>query len=239
MKKIIILVCLIYCIKASAQRSNEIKLSFGINQSVAHPDVTLQRTLPDGSIGSRLPVSSQGNSGYNGSLTGAVPISKSKNLKFRTGINFQTLRFNTLIGAIGSENEYRFLFVHKLNQIDIPILISYKKENTKLSLGGEIGIIKALAIWGEVSPLIYEIQPNKEVNITEGFTKPSGLVGIGEKYSAFLAPFFRYSISSQFGVEVQPFFRYQLGDKSSYEYNNKQGPSMSQFGINFGLVKQF
>lgn len=239
MKGIIILGCFLYCFAASAQNSKEIKLSFGVNQSVLHPDVTQQRMLPDGSIVSGLSVSSQGNSGFNGSLTGAVSILKSENWKFRTGINFQTLRFNTVVGAVGKENEYRFLFDHKLNQIDIPILFSYEIEKTKLSFGGDFGIIKAIAIWGDVYPLIYEIRPNSEVDITEGFTSPSGLVGIGKKYSAFVAPFLRYSISSEFKLEVQPFIRYQFGDKSSYEYNNKQGAPMSQFGINFGLVKQF
>mgnify|MGYP005857726159 CR=1 FL=1 len=222
-----------------AQNDKEVRLSFGINQSVLQPDITGQRLLPDASTASGMPISSQVNSGINISLTGAFPISKDGSWKFRTGLNFQTLRFNTLIGALGTENEYRFLFDHKLNQIDLPILISYEKEKGKFSFGGDAGIIKGIAVWGEISPLIYEISPDEDVTISEGISDPSGLVGLGKKYSLYAAPSIRYAVSETIKLEVQPFYRYQFGDKSNYEYTNKQGAPLSQYGINLGLVQWF
>lgn len=225
---------------SNAQTYKELRLSFGFNNSNLRTDVLRQSILPDGSLVSGFPISSQGVGGINVGLTGAFPISKNGIWKIRTGLNFQTLRFQSRVGgAVGNETEYRFLFDHRLNQLDLPILLSMEKSNGKFSYGGDFGVIKAIAIWGEVTPSIYKIKSDQEVSISTGQTDPSGFVGIGEKYSLYVAPSVRYAISTKIKLELQPFYRYQFGENSFAEYGNQKGPPLSQFGINFGIAKTF
>ncbi|GMQ23357.1 hypothetical protein Aoki45_00390 [Algoriphagus sp. oki45] len=139
----------------------------------------------------------------------------------------------------GAYNEYRFLFEHKLNQIDIPLLLSFSKRSGKIGFGGDFGIIKGLAIWGEVTPLIYEINQNDEVDVSQGFTDASGFVNPGDKFSLYFAPSLQINLSKMIDLEFQPFYRYQFGDKSNYEYNNEQGAPLSQYGVNLGIIKRF
>lgn len=238
-KPFILLLFSLFAFISNGQTGKEIKFSIGVNQSILSTDVTSPGLLSDGSVASGWAISSQDGPGFNLGLTGAFSISKNENWKLRTGINFQTLRFNTLSGGVGQNKEYRFLFEHKLNQIDLPLLLSYEKEKGKFSFGGDAGLIKGIVVWGEVSSLSYEISQNEEIDIYKGAKEPMGFVGLGDKFSLYAAPSMRYAISETIKLEIQPFYRYQFGDKSSYKYSNKEGAPMSQYGLNLGIVKRF
>lgn len=238
MKKNILALLMLISISAHSQKIKDVRFSFGVNQSKYNPTDLKTNFLPDGSEIRDYQISSDAKTGLNGSITGALKLSKDGKLNLRTGLNFQSLRFKTLLDANSSGDVSRYIWDYTLYQLDLPLLISYQADGEKFSFGGDFGVIKALAVFGEIYTASIQLKENGEIIATEGIpAKVNDLVGLGEKYSAMFAPFVRYKVSESIRIELQPYFRHQFKSQSSNL--NETNPSMSQFGLNLGIVKQF
>jgi hypothetical protein len=240
MKKTVLILYILVSQLSFGQGSKEMRFSFGLNTSNLRPQSIRQVVLPGGEdVVSGFPIYATGGGGINAGLTWAFPISKNGIWKIRTGLHFQTLNFQSDVTLVDSKTSYQVTTDHKLNQFDLPLLLSMEKSKGEFSFGGDFGLIKAIAIWGKVTATSAQTNSSQEVSTFTGKVPASGFVAIKDKYSLYFAPSVRYAISAKIKLEFQPSYRYQFGDKSFHEYTSQVGPPLSQFNINFGIIKSF
>lgn len=222
-----------------SQGIQNLKFSYGNNLTEYKTGFLEKTLLPDNSVAENLKSNSFNTSGFSLGATLSFAISKDKSWMFTTGIFYQNFDLETSIYAYSDGSDYIFRRATIVNQLELPLLLSWRNSDKKFRYGGDFGVIKALAVWSKF----------QENGITSGIGMDqkfdsytydfSGPVNLLEKYSVYFAPSIGYDFTKKLGLEFQPFFRYQTGNESESLYSNKNGAAVIQYGINLNFVKYF
>ncbi|MBA4301900.1 hypothetical protein SAMN03080617_01945 [Algoriphagus alkaliphilus] len=222
-----------------SQGVQNLKLSYGNNRTEYKTGFLEKTLLPNNKVAEDLKINSFNTDGFSFGATLGFAISKDKKWMFNTGLFYQNFDLATSIYAYSEGTDYIFRRATKVNQLELPLLVSWRNSDKKFRYGGDFGLIKALAVWSKYQ----EYGVTSGIGIEQKFDSYSydlsGPVNLLEKYSFYFAPSIGYDFTKKLGIEFQPYFRYQIGNESQSWYSNSNGAPVIQYGINLNLVKYF
>jgi hypothetical protein len=234
MKKNIFLFSLLSTIAFTSysQGLTNVQFSVGVNSSSARINSSGSIMLPNLEI-----VSSEFSYNSGESLNYGVLLSwqlaKDKPWYLKSGVSWINMSFGNSATYNQSETNYGGGNSHEINQVDLPVLIGYKKTESNFDLGIDFGLIKTLWMNSEITQSSGFQTPNSNPVFDQLVINSSSFTKITDKYSLYLAPMVQYNFGKSSGVSLQPFYRVQLGGKRDLLYSQSSG-SFRQFGINLG-----
>lgn len=221
----------------NAQSLVEFSLLAGPNKTTPQEISSGAVLLPDLSTGLGSFQTQSGDSFNLGALLGWQFLPE-KTWMFKSGIFYSRMNFNIYVT---SESLDKFYFVsnyQKVQQWELPLFLAYKTSLGKFELGIDFGLIKSIYIDSDIHQNEIWKKPNTEPTFSPNLFRTRGFVPILDKFSFYISPFIQRNISETIEVKIQPYCRQQIGSERSHLYTKDTG-SINQFGINFGLVKQF
>lgn len=222
-----------------SQGIQNLKLSYGNNVTDYKTGFLEKTLLPDNSVAEDVKINSFNTTGFSFGATLGFAITKDKRWMFNTGLLYQNFDLQTSLYPNSMGVDYIFRKATTVNQLELPILVSWRNSDKKFRFGGDFGIIKALAVWSKYTDFGFSSGVGIEQEFYSSSNNFSGVVNLLEKYSFYLAPTVGYNFTTKLGIEFQPFYRYQTGNDSQDLYSNTSGSPVIQYGINLNLVKYF
>lgn len=224
-------------ITSYSQGLTNIQFSVGVNSSSARINSSGSVILPNLEVVSGEFSYNSGES-LNYGLMLSWQMAKNKPWYFKSGISWTKMSFNVSKAYNQSETNYFGSNSHEINQVDLPILIGYKRKGSKFDLGIDLGLIKSLWVNSKITRISGFQTPDSNPDFDQFKINPNGFTKITAKYSVYVAPMIQYNFGRYSGVSIQPFFRVQLGSKKDLLYSQSSG-SFRQFGINLGYNIRF
>lgn len=239
MKKTIFLFSLLSTIAFTSysQGLTNVQFSVGVNSSSARINPSGSVLLPNLEVGTGEFSYNSGKSINYGVLL-SWQLAKDNPWYFKTGISWTRMNFGNSTTYNQSETNYFGNNSHEINQVDLPVLIGYKRKVSKFDLGIDLGLIKTLWVNSEITQRSGFQTPNSNPVYDQTTINPNGFTKIPDKYSLYVAPIIQYNFGKSSGVSLQPFYRVQLGGKRDLLYGQNSG-SFRQFGINLGYNIRF
>lgn len=239
MKKAIFLFSLLstIAITSYSQGLTNVQFSVGVNSSSARINPSGSVLLPNLEVGTGEFSYNSGESLNYGVLL-SWKLAKDKSWSFKSGLSWTSMSFSNSTTYNQSGTNYFGGNSHEINQVDLPILIGYKKTVSKFDLGIDLGLIKTLWVNSEITQTSGFQTPDSNPDFDQFTINPNGFTKIRDKFSLYFAPMVQYNFGNSFGISLQPFYRVQLGGKRDLLYSQSSG-SFRQFGINLGYNIRF
>jgi len=222
-----------------SQGIQNLKLSYGNNVTDYKTGFLERGLLPNNTVAEDLKINSFSTSGFSFGATLGFAISKDKKWMFHTGLFYQNFDLETSIYAYSEGNDYIFRRATKVNQLELPFLVSWRNSKNKFRYGADLGMIKPLFIWSKYTESSFSSGVEAEPGFSSYDYNLEGAVNLLEKYSLYFAPTIGYDFTKKLGIEFQPYIRYQVGNSSEAIYSHQGGAPVLQYGINLNLVKYF
>lgn len=215
-----------------SQGLSNIQFSVGVNSSSARLKQYGSILLPNFEAG---PSEFSYNSGesINYGLLLSWQLLEDKPWQIKSGLSWTNMSFSTSIISLNDERNYFLDNQHTIKQLDLPILLGYKKRISAFEMGMDIGLIKTIWVDSEINQNLTTQTPDSNPDFERSQINPKGFTNFLGKYSFYVAPIFQWNFGKSSGVSLQPFYRIQLGDKGGLIYTAGSG-SIRQFGVNLG-----
>lgn len=224
-----------------AQQGNEWKMHIGFNRLFLIEKSQSRALLPDFSTIIDLNYeSSRVNVGTNYGIQRAFSISKNKQWRLITGLQYQDFAYDVFAFSDVNESRIFYSYSNKVSQWDVPLLVSYIMSKGKISFGIDGGILQTVFVNSNYTVRLDQVPIRNPELLGETNVESNGFVTRPlNKMSAYVAPFARISITDWLSYEVQPFFRYQSGSTAFSLHGANNNPAFGQWGLNTGLVFKF
>lgn len=220
-----------------SQGLSEIQLSAGWNSTRPRINSNAQFILPDDKV---VIMDLDHNSGesFNYGILLSWQIKEDKPWSVKTGLFWTNMNFSIWSNYLDNNTGYFLNFKNNIRQIDLPILLGYKKTISSFEIGFDFGIIKTIWLDSEVNLNTTYQAPSSNPEFKQITENSDGFVPFGKKYSFFVSPLLQWNFSRASGISLQPFYRFQVGSKRSLLYRTHTG-SIKQFGLNLGYNIKF
>lgn len=244
MRTIFIALLILIKIPSFAQNNNEWKLSVGFNRMFL-TDKSQVKTLSPIDFTAVVDLNYEYSNvkvGTNYGIQRAFSISKNKQWRLITGLQYQDFAYDVFAFSDVNDSRIFYSYSNSVSQWDVPLLVSYIMSKGKISFGIDGGILQTVFVNSNYTVRLDqepirnpEILGESTLESNEFVTQPL------RKMSAYLAPFGRVDLTNWLAFEVQPFVRYQRGGSAANlrYHSSSNNPAFGQWGLNTGLVFKF
>ena len=185
-----------YCFPQGIQN---LKLSYGNNRTEYKTGFLEKTLLPDNTVAEDVKIYSFNTSGFSFGATLGFAITKDKSWMFNTGLLYQNFDLQTSLYPSSMDVDYIFRKATNVNQLELPLLVSWRNSDKKFRFGGDFGIIKALAVWSKYTDFGFSSGIGIEQEFYSNSYSLSGPANLLKKFSFYFAPTVGYDFTKNWG----------------------------------------